>query len=227
MFHRAIDRIIEKENLYGAFPYIDDITIAGRTQSEHDQNVKKFLEAITKADIILIKLKSVNSVWSINILGYHISSGIIKPDPERLCPLKELTPPENSKLAKRALGMFAYYAKWIHNFSDKIQPLIENTKFPLETKVLEVFKQIKQELEVSTLKLTNKSLPFEVECDASDVAIFTALNQGGHPVAFMSETLQGSKLKYHIIEKEAMAIVKAVQKWGHYLTCQHLTLITD
>ena len=84
--------------------------------------------------------QSVTSVRSINILGYHISGGIIKPDPERLCPLEELPPPENSKLAKRALGMFAYYMKWIHNFSDKIQPLEENTKFPLEMKALEAFR---------------------------------------------------------------------------------------
>ena len=62
---RAIDRIIEKENLRGAFPYIDDITFAGHTQSEHDQNVKKFLEAIVKADITLNKSKFVTSVQSI------------------------------------------------------------------------------------------------------------------------------------------------------------------
>lgn len=30
-FQKAIDEIIKKENLRGAFPYIDDITIAGRT----------------------------------------------------------------------------------------------------------------------------------------------------------------------------------------------------
>ena len=119
-FQRAIDRIITKENLCGAFPNIDDIAIAGHTQSEHDENVKKFLENITKVDITLNKSKSVTSVWSINILGYHISSGIIKPDSERLHLLKKLPPPENSKSAKRALGMFAYYMKWIHNFSDKI-----------------------------------------------------------------------------------------------------------
>ena len=53
---------------------------------------------IAKADITLNKSKSVTSVWSINILGYHISSGI-KPDPERLHPLKELPPLENSKSA--------------------------------------------------------------------------------------------------------------------------------
>ena len=39
-FQRAMHRIIKKENLCGVFPYIDDITIAGCTQSEHDQNEK-------------------------------------------------------------------------------------------------------------------------------------------------------------------------------------------
>ena len=43
----------------------------------------------------------------------------------------------------------------------------------------------------------------------------------------MCKTLQGSELKYQIIEKEAIAIVEAVQKWSHYLTCQHFTLVTD
>ena len=124
--------------------------------------------------------------------------------------------------------MFAYYAKCIHNFYDKIRrPLVENTKFLLKTKVLEAFKQIKQEQEVTALKPIDESLPFEVECDTSDVAISAAFNQGGRPVAFMSKTLQGSELKYHIIEKDAMAIVEVVREWGHYLTRQHFTLITD
>ena len=53
--------------------------------------------------------------------------------------------------------MFVYYTKWIHNFSDKIWPLVENTKFLLEMKALEAFKQIKQELEVATLKVIDES----------------------------------------------------------------------
>ena len=116
-------------------------------QDVHSQNMtkmfKKFLEAIAKADNTLNKLKSVTSLQSINILGYHISSGIIKPDPERLCPLKKLPPLENLKSAKRALGMF--------------RPVVENTKFPLETKALKAFKQLKQELEVTTLKPIDES----------------------------------------------------------------------
>ena len=55
-------------------------------------------------------------------------------------------------------------------------------------------------------------MPFVVECDASDVAISTTLNQGGRPVAFMSRTLHGSELHYPAVKKEATAIIKAVRK---------------
>ena len=66
-----------------------------------------------------------------------------------------------------------------------------------------------------------------MECDASDVAISATLNQGEHPEAFMSKTRQESELKYHIIEKEAMAIGEAVRKWSHYLKRQYFTMIID
>ena len=53
------------------------------------------------------------------------------------------------------------------------------------------------------------------------------LNQGGRPVAFMSRTLQGSKLHYPAIEKEATAIIEAVRKWSYLILRQHFELITD
>lgn len=81
--------------------------------------------AIMKAKLILDKLKSVASVHSINVLGYCVGSEVIKLDSERFHPLRELPPSENSKSLKMALGMVAYYAKWINKFSYKIWPLIK------------------------------------------------------------------------------------------------------
>ena len=61
-----------------------------------------------------MKKKTISSIASVNILGYLVGNGVIKPDPERLRPLKELPPPVDSKSLKRVLGLFAYYAKWIY-----------------------------------------------------------------------------------------------------------------
>ena len=46
VFQRAMDRMIEEEGLNDTFPYLDNITVAGKDQEEHDSNVQRFLEAV-------------------------------------------------------------------------------------------------------------------------------------------------------------------------------------
>ena len=227
VFQRQMDKLITDEGLKDTFPYLDDVTVAGRTKDEHDANVKAFMDVVTRKGITLNDSKSVTSTTSIKVLGYLIEDGTIKPDPERLQPLQEFPPPQNVPSLRRALGMFAYYAKWIPEFSNKIRPLINVKSFPLDKEALSAFNSVKKELETATLHPIDESLPFVVECDASEVAISATLNQGGRPVAFMSRTLQSSELRYPAVEKEATAIIEAVRKWSHFLSHRHFTLITD
>ena len=226
-FQREMDNLVLDESLKDTFPYLDNITVAGRTQKEHDFNVKQLLDALQRRNWTLNDSKTIASVSSINILGYLVGNGKIKPDPERLRPLRELPPPTNSKSLKRVLGLFAYYAKWIYQFSDKIYRLKQTTSFPLDNSVLAEFENIKKEIEQASLQSVDESIPFVVECDASEVAISATLNQGGRPIAFMSRSFQGSELHYPAVEKEATAIIEAVRKWNHFLSRQHFTLVTD
>ena len=124
-------------------------------------------------------------------------------------------------------GLFAYYAKRIHQFSDKIQRLRQVTKFPLNEAALTDFNTLKKEIEKDTLRSTDENLPFTVECDASNVAVSATPNQRGCPVAFMSKSFQGGVLHYPAVEKEATAIIEAVRKWSHLLCRQNFTLLTD
>ena len=47
-FQRVIDKVIEEENLSDIFPYVDNITIAGKTKEQLELNVSKFHQAIKK-----------------------------------------------------------------------------------------------------------------------------------------------------------------------------------
>ena len=47
--------------------------------------------------------------------------------------------------------MFAYYAKWIQDFSDKIQPMVNTKKFPLDERALNAFNQLKQDFDEASL----------------------------------------------------------------------------
>ena len=227
VFQRQMDRIIAEEQLRDTFPYLDDITVAGSTQEEHDSNVAAFLKVVSKRNLTLNESKSVLSSSTINVLGYLIGNGMVRPDPERLRPLQELPPPTNVRSQRRVLGLFAYYAKWISNFSEKIQPLLKATTFPLNSEAINAFNMLKSDMELAAFRPIDEGIPFVVECDASETTLSATLNQGGRPVAFMSRTLQSSEMHYPPVEKEATAIIEAVRKWEHLLARQHFTIITD
>ena len=112
-FQRTISQFIKKENLTNTYAYLDNVTVAGSTQLEHDRNVKAFIDAIRRRNFTLNESKTISSVSDIKILGYVVGNKCIEPDPDRMKPLLNLPPPDNFKALRRVLGMFAYYAKWI------------------------------------------------------------------------------------------------------------------
>ena len=226
-FQRVMDKIKSEENLLATFIYVDNITIAGKTQAEHDANVAAFLAASSKYNLQFNESKTISNVQSIQLLGYLVSQGSIQPDPDRVKPLLQLPPPENEKALARVLGLLAHYSRWIQNFSTKIRPLSHASSFPLNEETIKVFNQLKQEVANSILATPDLSLPFFLETDASDYAIGATLSQNHRPVAFFSRTLNKSECKHHSVEKEAYAIVESTGKWRHYLLGTHFTVVTD
>ena len=81
---------------------------------------------------------------------YVVGEGVIAPDPERLLPLQNFPPRDNLPSLKRVLGMFAYYAKWIPQFADKICPLAHK-HFPPGIEAMNAFELLKEELAKATL----------------------------------------------------------------------------
>ncbi|MCP4800870.1 MAG: DDE-type integrase/transposase/recombinase, partial [bacterium] len=226
-FQREMMKFIEQNNLSAVFPYLDNITICGKNQQEHDANLEKFLAAAKEKNICYNNSKSVFSTRKLAILGYEIEEGIIRPDPERLRPLRNLPVPHDSKSLNRCLGLFSYYSQWIPEFSNRIKPLTSSKSFPLPPIAVTAFDNLKKTVEEAFVTAIDETVPFEVETDASDVALAATLSQVGRPVAFFSRSLQGSELKHASIEKEAQAIIEAIRHWRHFLTGRHFTLRTD
>ena len=226
-FQRTMDKVVETENLKDTFVYVDNITIAGRSKKEHDQNVENFLAMIEKYNLTLNHDKTISSTTSITLLGYTASKDSISPDQRRLQPLIDMPPPTNLKSQKRVIGMFSYYSKFIDKFSEKIRPLNKNTTFPVPRSVLDAFNILKEDLKAATLQPIDPEALFVVETDASDFCIAATLNQKGRPVAFFSRTLKHNEIKHHSVEKEAAAIVESIRDWRHFLIGRKFNLVTD
>ncbi|XP_055862342.1 uncharacterized protein LOC106074444 [Biomphalaria glabrata] len=217
-FQRTIDKIIEDEQLENTFAYVDNVTICGHDTESHDRNLQRFFKVAQKYGITFNEAKSEIGTHSVRLLGYEISKGQLKPDPERFTALRELNAPSN---------LLAYYSLWIPNFSDKISLLARNKRFPVPEEVKQAFQNLKDELEESAVYTIDYTRPLTVETDASDIAIAATLNQDGRPVAFFSRTLSQSERRHSSVEKEAYAIVESLRKWKHFLIGRPFTLVTD
>ena len=160
-------------------------------------------------------------------MGYVIENGCISPDPESFRPLLELPLPQNSKSLNEYLGLFSSYSQWVPNLSDSITPITSCKSFPLSSEAEQAFEDLKSMIAKAAVSAIDESVPFEVETDASDVAIAATLNQKGRPAAFFSRIHQGSKLKHSAIEKEGQAIDESIRHWRQFLTGSHFALKTD
>ena len=131
------------------------------------------------------------------------------------------------KELQQIMGLFAYYVKWIPNYSTTIRPLVQTVKLPLDVQAQKALIALKNQLARASLHTVDESTPFTVETDASDFAIAATLNQNGRPVAFHARTRSRTEQKHSAIENETYAIVKALRKWQHLLIGKHFDLVTD
>ena len=125
---------------------MDNVTVCGINQKDHDENVARFRDTAKKYNLTLNESKTVSSITAINILGYCVSHSLIKPDPHQLQALMELPPPSSPKSLQCTIGLFAYYSKWILKFSYKIKPLSDCKVFPTEGEVLPAFENLEKEI---------------------------------------------------------------------------------
>ena len=81
------------------------------------------------------------------------------------------------------------------------------------------------------LKGPNRSLPFHIFTDASDTAVGASLGQKEeschYAIYFISKNLTPAELNYTVTEKEALAIIHAVNKFRHYITGYKVFVHTD
>ena len=103
--------------------------------------------------------------------------------------------------------MFAYYARWIPQFSERVRPLnlaVKSNEFSLSEAAAQTFNFLKKTLLQCCLSYIRVDIPFQVDCDASEHTIAATLSQGERPVAFFSRTLSQNEKSYSVIEKKLL-----------------------
>ena len=143
------------------------------------QDIQHFLEVAAKHNLTFNKNKFTYSSDYILLLWYQINDCTLRPDPERVKTLLDIPVPKTKKKLSRAIGLFAYYAKWFPRFSCKVKSLVESRTFPVNENAVRCFYQLQSELADATLANVDENEPFTLETDASDVAVSEVLQQNG------------------------------------------------
>ena len=145
------------------------------------------------------------------VLGHIISNQGIEVDKEKIELISKLPSPTNVKTIRQFLGHAGFYRRFIKDFSKTTKPLYKklekDAKFAWNEDCQRSFEELKTYLTTTAVvRAPNWQLPFEVMCDAIDLAIKAVLGQReeGKPyvVYYAKKTLNEAQRNYTTIEKE-------------------------
>ena len=140
------------------------------------------------------------------------------------------------KEVRSFVGMCSYYSRFIPNFSQIAEPIIDFTRkyaHFMWTDVHQIaFQFINDSLTtVPLLGYPDSNKPYTLCTDASDTCIGACLTQTcdgeEKPLYYLSHKLSKSQCKWSTVEKEAYAIHFSLQKLDYYLHHAEFEIKTD
>ena len=120
----AIRHCLDKFVVY----YLDDILIYSKILEEYKKYVRQVLDALYEHKLLVNKDKSEFHVKKIVFLGYEISLGWVKIEPEKLEAVRIWPTPINAIEVRGFIGFANFVRIFIKNFGDIARPLHELTK---------------------------------------------------------------------------------------------------
>ena len=236
IFQNIINELIC--DIPGALNISDDVVVFGKTQADHDRALHAVCQKFSEANLTLNQEKCEFNKSSITFFGFVFSSKGISPDPIKVEAINTAKHPTSVSGIRSFLGMATYCSKFIPNFSDISQPLRDltkkNTPFQWGEKQEQSFNRIKRMLTSDTVMAyfdSNKETELTTDASPSRLsAILTQKSPGQDDriiVAYASRALSDVEQRYSQTEREALAIVWAIEKLHLYLYGGHFTLFTD
>ena len=212
--------------LEGVVCQIDDVLIFGASQEEHNSRLIAALERIERTGVTLNAVKCQFSQSKIKFLGHIIDERGIQPDPEKISAIVELDPPQNVTEMRRFMGMVNQLGKFSPHLAELSEPLREllssKRAWVWGPGQEQAFSQVKAELTRPTvLMLYDPKAETKVSADASSFGLGAVLlqraNDNWRPVAYASRSMTSTERRYAQIEKEALAITWACEKFSNYI----------
>ncbi|GKA62965.1 ty3-gypsy retrotransposon protein [Tanacetum coccineum] len=164
-------------------------------------------------------------------LGHIIFGEGVSTDPSKITAMQKWPTPVTLKQLRGFLGLTGYYRRFIKDYASISKPLtslLKKNSFAWNSSAHASFEALKVAMsQAPVLALPDFNKPFTVETDASGMGIGAVLQQGGHPIAYLSKSLSPKHQALSTYEKEFYAVLMALEKWRGYLLDRHFKIKTD
>lgn len=234
IFQRAIDDVLREQIGKTCYVYIDDVIVFSENEVDHVKHVDWVLKSLCEANMKVAKEKTNFFKESVEYLGFIVTRGGAKTDPEKVRAIAEYIEPKNLFALRSFLGLASYYRCFVRDFAQIARPLTNMLKGEngsvskhMSRKITinfndtqrEAFDRLRKILasEDVILMYPDFKKTFDLTTDASASGIGAVLSQDGRPITMISRTLKDSEMHYATNERELLAIVWALGKLKQYL----------
>lgn len=234
---RVVDKIIAGKKYVSVVVYLDDVVVYNKSFDDQLIDLEDVLQRFKAADLRFRPDKCRFLANSIQYLGHIVTDEGIAADPLKLRAVEHFPVPTDVNSLRSFLGLTSYFRKFVRGYANLAAPLHEMTKknelFVMTSERLSAFEELKSKL-VSAPLLAHFDCQrdIEIHTDASDKglgAILIQRDEDGNerPVVFLSRSLQANEKSYATVEKEALAVVWALDKLYCYIYGKRFKIITD
>lgn len=216
--------------------FIDDILVYGKSEEEHDCCLKRTLDVLQRNNVKLNDHKCKYKMREVTFLGHVLSKDGIRPTDDKVSAILNSRPPQNREELRSFLGLITYVSKFIPDLATLNYPLRQLNKnegiFKWTDRQQDAFNNIKKTIALPKhLGYYNPKDRTLLVSDASGVGLGAVLIQfkGNVPriISYASKSLTNTEIRYSTIEKEALGLVWAVEKFRMFLLGITFELETD
>ena len=236
-FQNLMSQVLKDLNWKIALVYIDDILIFSQNFDQHLKHLGQVFQNLRAANLKVHPGKCKFAAREIKYLGHIVSRDGLRVDPSKFSAVETYPVPKNVKNVHAFLGMCQFYRRYIRSFAQIALPLNKllrkDVKFHWSEEHQKAFDTLKKALIAApVLAFAQFDKPFILAVDSSDESIGYVLSQldsdgKEHPVAYGGRALRNEELRWHISDKEGLALVEAVRQFRQYLASAPFTVYTD
>ncbi|XP_022041597.1 uncharacterized protein LOC110944195 [Helianthus annuus] len=219
--------------------YIDDLVVKSPEEDQMLKDIEKTFNSLRSVNMKLNPAKCSFSMEEGKFLGFIVTNGGFKVNPEKVQAIERMPSPKTIKEMQRLAGRLAALNRFLSNHAAKSYPFISTLRNCVKKQECRwtpeaesAFQQMKECLiELPTLTAPFKKEPLILYLSSSDKAVGSVLlverNRVQTPIYYVSRMLTDPETRYSMMEKLVLALLHASRRLRRYFKGHVITVLTN